>query len=297
MENGSVTASITPKRGPIMDAHCHLSHPAMMPFAETFVKHALAHGIDGFILGGTDPQEWLNQEQLQRQFPGMVHQVLGIHPWQVAGLTTKLAATWLDILAQKAPQCRGIGEIGLDRGNTERKGAFSRQMEVCESQLALAAKFGKPVVLHAVRAHQELLSLLRRWRATGGREPSPGPTPHAVIHGFHGSKQLAAQYLDTGVHISLGLRLLTDAKDDMLIRFIPADRLVIESDSPQKRSGPINSHPDATLAINDGWYTSPSAIVATATAIGQIRGLHPQELLRQCGHNLALIFFGSPDRA
>ena len=275
---------------PILDAHCHLSQSATLPLAAALLAHAAAHGVDGVFLGGTNPKEWQNQESLAKQYPRRIHCLFGIHPWQIPFLAPELAETWLLALAAKIETAFGVGEIGLDFSTPELKGASTRQMEVCERQFDLAARSGKPLLLHVVRAHQEMLALVRRWRLG-----CKGGVPSAIVHGFRGSRQLAAQYLDEGLFLSFGPGLLAANRDETLIRFVPADRLLVESDAPQKRGQhPFASHPDGAIAIDGSWYTSPAAILAVGQVIGDIRGVDAREILWQSGSHLGHIFYGKP---
>lgn len=119
------------------------------------------------------------------------HYSAGIHPWRAA-LAGPDAWCRLEELAA-LPGVVAVGEAGLD---TLRGPAINVQLPVFERQARLAEAVGKPLIIHAVRAWQQLITLHRRMR----------PAQPWIIHGFRGKPELARQLVAQGFHISLGPR-------------------------------------------------------------------------------------------
>lgn len=135
---------------------------------------------------------------------------VGIHPWQVG----RAIEADFDRLAEcaKADNVLMIGECGIDK---LRGGDLSMQAGVLERHIALSEQVGKPLVLHCVRASNELCRLRRQLR------------PHMpwIVHGFRGNARVASQLLDAGFYLSYGERFNPEA-----LAMTPADRLLAETD-------------------------------------------------------------------
>lgn len=133
---------------------------------------------------------------------------VGVHPWQAAieSLPSEVA-----IMAAEA-----VGEIGLDKVCAV---DFEQQKAVFAAQLDLAERFAKPVVLHCVRAFEEVMRCLE------GRT-----LPAVIFHGFIGSKEQAERALQRGYYLSFGVRTARSPKSVEALRYTPLDRLFVESD-------------------------------------------------------------------
>ena len=133
---------------------------------------------------------------------------VGLHPWQAA---TGVIPSEAEILSADA-----VGEIGLDKACEV---DFEQQRAVFEAQLRLAEQHKKPVVVHCVRAFEEVISALEKF------------TLKAVIfHGFIGSQEQAARAVKKGYFLSFGARTERSKKTIESLRATPLDRLFIETD-------------------------------------------------------------------
>lgn len=136
---------------------------------------------------------------------------VGMHPWHVTVLPDERQLLRLKELAGH-PQVLAVGEAGLDK---LAEAPLELQQEVFIQQAQLAEEVGKPLVLHVVKAADELLQAKRSLR----------PSVPWIIHGFRGKAALAKQYLEHGFYLSFGERYQEEA-----LRAVPADRLFIETD-------------------------------------------------------------------
>lgn len=133
---------------------------------------------------------------------------VGLHPWQAA---TGVIPSEAEILSADA-----VGEIGLDKACEV---DFEQQRAVFEAQLRLAEQYKKPVVVHCVRAFEEVISALEKF------------TIKAVIfHGFIGSQEQAARAVKKRYFLSFGARTERSKKTIEALRATPLDRLFIETD-------------------------------------------------------------------
>ncbi|MCL7986881.1 TatD family hydrolase [Sphingobacterium sp. lm-10] len=140
----------------------------------------------------------------------------GIHPWYIQedgkaqlNMLREMLGTYTNILA--------IGECGLDKVTAT---PWQTQEAIFSAQLTLAGEFNKPIIIHCVRAYQEVIRLIKHVQNT---KP-------VIMHGFNKSVGLARQLLDQHFYLSLGDSILR-GHQDQLIADIPLDRLFFETDS------------------------------------------------------------------
>lgn len=144
---------------------------------------------------------------------------VGVHPWDAALPDASSLAGLQELL--RHPNCFAIGECGLDK---LRGPDLSVQKGVFEMQLELAQKYSRPVIIHCVRAFDELMELAK---------PYAGKVP-LVIHGFSKSSQMAAQLIAKGFYLSLNPVLF--GRTDFDHRLIPPGRLFLETDTREDLS-------------------------------------------------------------
>lgn len=138
---------------------------------------------------------------------------VGIHPWYITSSTVSLhdrKRCFEELLHH--PQILAIGEAGLDK---LAEASLPLQIEVFEYQARLAEETDKPLVIHLVKAVDELLKLKQKIR----------PMKPWIIHGFRGKATLAEEYLRHGFHLSFGEKYQEEA-----LRIVPLDKLFLETD-------------------------------------------------------------------
>jgi len=205
----------------MIDSHAHLDFPEFDIDREQVFDAMTNAGIVSAIIPGVSPEQWDNQLAVARQFN--CPYALGIHPWYCHSDSITL----FDNLKDRIIRCRddvqlvAIGECGLDK---LRKSNWQAQLTQFERQLALAKELELPIVLHVVKAHNEMLMLLRRYALPKG----------GVIHGFYGGVELANEYIRLGYKLGIGGLILNDraTKLKSCIASISLDSILVETDSP-----------------------------------------------------------------
>ena len=139
---------------------------------------------------------------------------VGIHPWATEGGAPSLAELKKLVGVARDPRVVAIGECGFDR---LRGGDIALQQPLFDFHAKLAARLGKPLIIHAVRSTDLLLAAARRLRPESGTW---------IIHGFRGKAATARQLLDAGFAMSLGERFNPE-----LLEIIPPERLYRETDA------------------------------------------------------------------
>lgn len=234
---------------------------------QRWLRQEQEHGVTDRIVASTHPQAWPSTQKAASESKSAC--LLGIHPWwanQVDSNSRNQHYEWL----KRQTELSGIGEIGLDYVRAKTQQERSIQKTVFEEQLALAHSLSLPVLLHCVRAHSDLLHILRGF----SRTPILG-----VFHGWTGGPQYIEPALTLGFSISFGPNVLQPQRKKIheSAKRVPTHRLCIETDWP-----------DGLRA----WKTAPEhgALQAVATHLALLRGESLDSLWAACGANAANIW-------
>lgn len=211
----------------LIDTHCHLDASEFDSDRAQVAEAAWEADVRGVVIPAVEVANFATVRNLASQVPGGAY-ALGIHPLYVS----RAQDSDLDVLRQAIvaamddPRFVAIGEIGLDffvqdiASGTARE----RQEYFYDAQLALAAEFDLPVLLHVRRSQDVLMKYLRRRTGVRG----------GIAHAFNGSAQQAHAFVDRGFALGLGgamtypraLQIRRHAVD------IGLDHLVLETDAP-----------------------------------------------------------------
>lgn len=143
----------------------------------------------------------------------------GIHPWALDNVDFQIeeALSLLEARLQ-SPNVLALGEAGLDKMH---KASFERQVAVFERQIELSEALRKPMILHNVRSHNEIIALRKKHKA---QQPW-------IVHGFSGTEQDVQQLIGQGIYLSVGESLLhPERKIYKSFKFIDLDYLFLETD-------------------------------------------------------------------
>ncbi len=195
------------------DAHCHLQD---YPEAETekLIAELKARGFANLVCASTTEQSWQRVAGLARKYPDKIVPAFGIHPWYLNTVSKEWKKN-LEAYLQAFPAA-WIGECGLDFLKVPTAG----QQEVFEAQIALAKEFARPLVVHALKAEAQLSALL------------PQLPKRTVFHSFGGSLPFLDKALKAGVYISLSAAVLRRKTGAEIIKAVPIERLLTETDAP-----------------------------------------------------------------
>lgn len=144
----------------------------------------------------------------------------GVHPWNLADkdVLNRIESLW-------EAEIGAVGEIGLDYA---REIDRDLQKSVLEAQLDIAQQRYLPVIIHCVRAYNDLLQILRPFRLKA-----------VIMHGFTGNKETASAIIEREYYISLGNFSLSHTKTLDALDFIPRDRIFLETDTADITIGEV----------------------------------------------------------
>ena len=206
--------------------------------------------------------------QIAVEYPGRIFFTAGVHPHDAAHFdpTRDTAA----IRVQVAAGAVAIGECGLDYHYDHSPRLLQRR--AFAAQLAIAADTHRPVVVHTRDAEEDTAAMVREAGTAG---------IGGVLHCFTGTHALAATALAAGWYISFsGVVTFKKWDDDALLRLVPDDRLLVESDAPYLAPVP-----------NRGKRNEPAWVARTVERIALARGVPPESLGDRTIAN-AVTFFG-----
>ena len=207
---------------PLIDIGANLTHESFATDLDEVLQRARAHGVGRIVVTGASHDGSAGALGLARLHPGVLYATAGVHPHHAIDYNEATDAA-LRAWARRA-EVVAVGETGLDyhRNYSPRE----VQLEAFERQLRMAADLGKPLFLHQRDAHADFLDLLKRYRDR---------VPAVVVHCFTDTAQALADYLALDCHIGITGWICDERRGAHLrelVAAIPADRLLIETDSP-----------------------------------------------------------------
>lgn len=203
----------------LIDTHCHLDDPQFDDDRLAVLDRAKKSGIGKMVNIGYSPERWDTTIALTAHAPEVMHS-LGLHPHHADEWSSDLRTE----LKRRIGESRAIavGETGLDYFRN--RSGRDRQQQAFAGQIDLASELGLPIVVH-LRGDVEADTMTMLDQAP--------PVP-VILHSFEGSQALAEFSVARGYYFGIG-GLATRQKDlrlQMLIQRLPADRLLLETDSP-----------------------------------------------------------------
>ena len=168
--------------------------------------------------GETDVMQIVNLD-LETPCPEQGHYSYGIHPWTLDNADFQIEEVF-SLLEEKlpSPNVLALGEAGLDKMHKE---SFEQQIVVFERQIELSEALQKPMILHDVKSHNEILALRKKLKA---KQPW-------ILHGFNGTEQDIRQLTGQGLYLSIGESLLhPERRVCKSLKNIPLELLFLETD-------------------------------------------------------------------
>ncbi len=208
--------------GPLVDIGANLTNKAFRTDLSAVLARAAAAGVTRTVVTGTSVAESEDAEELAAEHPETLWSTAGVHPHNAKNCD-EFSLQRIRDLADK-PKVSAIGECGLDFNRD-----FSPrpdQRHWFEEQVKLAAELQMPLFVHERDAWEALLEILDRHR---------GDLGDVVVHCFTGEEPALDAYLERGFHIGITGWICDERRGKRLrelVRKIPLDRLMLETDSP-----------------------------------------------------------------
>ncbi|MGH7476144.1 MAG: TatD family hydrolase [Longimicrobiales bacterium] len=252
------------------DSHCHLTEPRFAEDADAVIRRAHDAGVVGLVTVASTVVDAAAALVLARRNTS-VWSTAGVHPHE-AGRTDPSAMTRVQELLQD-PRVVAVGETGLDYyyDNAPRE----LQRRSFEWQLALAEETSLPVVVHARAADADVAAMIAgvRGRVRG------------VLHCFAGGRALLEAGLAADWYVSFaGMVSFRSYADQELVRQVPGERLLVETDSPY-----------LTPVPHRGKRNEPAFVADVGAALAAIRGEDVLALAARCTANARRFYALQPE--
>ena len=257
---------------PYVDTHLHLDQEEFDADRDAVVARSRQAGVEAMVCVGISADSSRATLRLAETCE-QVYAAVGIQPNYCARAA---ADDWQRIVAM-ADHRRvvALGETGLDRHWDYTP--FELQQDYFDRHLQLAAKRGLPVVIHCRDAEADLLPMLRAARAGG---PLRG-----VLHAFSGDAATATECIELGLYVSFAGAVTYKNKKFKPLRAVaaavPADRILIETDSPYLVPEPLRGKQKRN---------EPANLLHTARCLAGLRGVSPEEFAAQTTANARRLF-------
>lgn len=248
----------------LVDTHCHLADPAYQPDRAEVLQRAWSAGVAHVVVIGESPEAADRALALAESEPRL-SATAGVHPHDAATWSAA-SAEWLQARLRH-PRVVAAGEMGLDYHYDHSPRDLQRA--AFEQQLALAAGAGRPAVIHAREADDDVAAIL-----------SAQPDAVAVLHSFSSGPALLRAGLLLRHYVSFsGMVTFKSWRLDHAILETPLDRLLLETDGPYLAPVP-----------HRGKRNEPAFVRRVAERIAELRGLPVEELAAATSENAARVF-------
>ena len=248
-----------------IDTHCHLDKLESNP--EETVEEAKQEGVKTMVTISVDEESFDFVSKAVKQFKD-VYGTVGIHPHDASEFSPKLGKS-IQKMASEQDKLIAIGETGLDYHYMN--SSSEDQQFAFRKQLRIAVEVNLPVVLHSREAETDTINILKEI-----------PVPAlGVAHSFTSSLMMAKTLLDMGWYLGInGIVTFKNAEDlREIVRWIPMDRLLLETDSPFLAPIPFRGKPN-----------KPAHIPIIASFVAELRNISIEHLAEKTSENAQRLF-------
>jgi TatD DNase family protein len=257
----------------LVDSHCHLGFPDFAAEREAVIGRAKAAGVETMLTICTRLDQFDGVCAIAEAYDGIWCSV-GAHPHEAADHATLLSDRLLALTDH--PKVVGIGETGLDFHYD--LSPREVQEHVFRTHIAASRASGLPLIIHAREADCEIARILEEER------PPPG-----VLHCFSSGRALAETAIELGFYVSIsGIVTFRNAEElRAIVRDLPLDRLLVETDAPYLAPVPYR-----------GKRNEPAFVATTAIAVAALKDVAPEHLAAATRENFFRLFTKAiPSRA
>ena len=251
----------------MIDSHCHLDHEPLFKDIENVIIRSKNVGIKKILTICTTLKSFENIIKLI-EHDDIIFGTFGIHPHETE--TNNITSEKIQIEVNKYQKIIGIGETGLDfyYDHSDRKA----QIKSFQEHITAARNLKIPLIIHSRSAEDEMFQILKEYKNENLK---------ILMHCFTGSKSFANKLMDFNVFFSAS-GIITFKKSIELqntFKFIPMEKLLIETDSPYLAPEP-----------NRGKKNEPSFIKYTAEKLANIKNLEINEVITKTSLNFNTLF-------
>lgn len=249
----------------LVDTHVHLNSNKYIDNLPEVIQRALDNSVETMIVVGYDKETNKLAIELAEKYP-FIYATVGFHPTDAKDIKS----CDYELLTKQIQHERvvGVGECGLDFYWDKK--FINEQIEVFKRQIELSRKYNKPLIIHMRDATEATYNVLSEYKNLKG-----------IMHCYSGSPEMAKNFLDLGLHISLGgpVTFKNGHKPKKVAEMVPIDKLLIETDAPY-----LSPHPFR------GKTNEPSRVKLVAEEIAKIRNVSYEIIAEETTKNAYRLF-------
>ena len=276
----------------LIDTHAHVNFKAFKDDADEVIRLSLAADT-WMILVGSETKTSKRALEYANKYEKGVYAAVGLHPIHTHEqkaesedykFTTREEEFSYDVYEKLAQfkKVVAIGEVGLDYYHVDAAGDVraikQKQKQVFQEQLKLAHNLKLPVIIHCRQAHDDMLEILKAFKKDH-KDSLPKDKAWGVMHCFSGDEELAWQYFKLGLNISFTGLITFSAQWDDLIRRLPNDKFMVETDCPYMTPEPFR-----------GRRNEPLFVKKVAERIAEIKNLSLEKISEITTNNAKILF-------
>ena len=249
----------------LVDSHCHLDVAEFSNDLAQILARGREAGIAAFVVPAIACAGWPGLATMAVAEPD-VKPAYGLHPMLLAEHREDHLDALPDWLAR--PECVAVGECGLDFFVPGLD--VPHQENVFIQHVRLAKAVGKPLIIHARKATERVIQLLRR------HGPATG-----VVHSYSGSLEQARQLVDMGFLLGIGGPVTYPRSNRLraIVRELPLACMLLETDAP-----------DQPMYGEQGRRNEPAKLAKVLQAVADLRGQHPADIAEATTTNAERLF-------
>jgi TatD DNase family protein len=275
-----------------IDTHAHVNFNLFKDDADEVIRRSLAEKT-WMIIAGTEYKTSKRALDYANKYEKGIYAAVGLHPIHLQAQRAQGDDYDFDTRAEdfnfdaydklgQFEKTVAIGEIGLDYYHIDPKddaaAVKTRQKNVLIEQLKLAGSLDLPVLIHCRQAHDDMIAILKDFKKEY-RDLAPRHRPWGVMHCFSGDENLAWQYFSLGFLISFTGIITFSRQWDELIRKLPNDKYMVETDAPFMTPEPFR-----------GRRNEPIYVKYVAERIAEIKKLSVEKIAEITTNNARHLF-------
>jgi len=251
----------------MIDSHCHLDHEPLLSDLSNVIKRSKKIGIKKLLTISTSLESFERIKDIINQ-DEIIYGTIGIHPHE-----TNKNLINSELIVKKFNENSkviGIGETGLDfyYNNSDK----DKQIKSFNEHIKASIETNAPLIIHSRSAEEDTFEILNSYKKNN---------PKILMHCFTGSKDFAKKLIDLNAYFSASgiITFKNSIELQDTFKFIPIDRVLIETDSPFLAPVP-----------NRGKKNEPSFIDFTAQKLADLRELTKFQLIKITTDNFNKLF-------
>ncbi|MCK5762066.1 MAG: TatD family hydrolase [Candidatus Izimaplasma sp.] len=249
----------------LVDTHVHLNSKKFNENLEEVIQRALNNDVETMIVVGFDKETNTRAIELAEEY-SFIYATVGFHPTDAKHIKPNDYILLIEQL--KHEKVVGIGECGLDFYWD--KEFIEEQIKVFKRQIELSFEFNKPLIIHMRDASEATYNVLSEYSNLKG-----------IMHCYSGSPEMAQNFIDLGLHISLGgpVTFKNGHKPKKVAEMVPLDKILVETDAPY-----LSPHPFR------GKINEPARVKLVAEEIARIKNINYEDFAKQTTKNAYKLF-------